>query len=194
MGKNRESWLTDAVVEVGAILLDKTEIEIPEVRVSTGWPSTRGTSLKKRRIGECWKPEVASDGVSQVFISPVLMDPIQILGVLMHELIHAWDKCEHGHRGVFVKTAKAAGLVAPWTATGIDAELLHPLLEEIVTRLGKYPHSALNPLVQRKPQTTRQLKIEAEECGCVARTTRKYLDQDGSFKCPHDNEMIEEEK
>ena len=110
---NREAWLSEAVIEVSAILHDKTEIEVPEVRVSTGWPSTRGTSLKKRRIGECWKPEVATDGVSQVFISPVLTDPVLILGVLMHELIHAWDKCEHGHRGVFVKTSKAAGLVAP---------------------------------------------------------------------------------
>lgn len=194
MTKYREEWLSLAVKKVSALLEERCEIEVPPVHVSAGWPSSRGLSEKKRVIGECWKPTTSADGVSHVFISPILDDPIQILGTLAHELIHAWDKGEHGHRGPFVRAARDFGLVKPWTATGVDAELLRPALEQIVADLGPYPHSKITPSLQRKVQTTRMLKVVAVDCcGYIVRTTAKWLDE-GLPQCPHGVEMEVEEK
>lgn len=181
-----------AVAEVSTLLNTLAEVTVPEVRVATGWPSRGGTSLKKRVVGECWKPSVAADGVSQVFISPMMDDSIQVLGVLVHELIHAWDEGEHGHRGPFVRAAKAVGLTGPWTATSVGPDL-QPLLEEVVERLGPYPHSKLTPQVERKVQTTRQLKVECPDCGCIVRMTRQWIDK-GLPTCYCGGEMKEEVK
>jgi hypothetical protein len=99
---NREAWLTEAGVEIGA-LLTQNGLEVPTYRVSVGWPSKGGTSAKKRRIGECWRPEASEDGVSQIYISPVLESPADVLGTLVHEILHALTPGE-GHRGEFVKS------------------------------------------------------------------------------------------
>jgi len=189
----REEWLSLAVKKVSALLEERCKIEVPAVHVSVGWPSSRGLSEKKRAIGECWKPTTSVDGVSHVFISPILDDPVQILGTLAHELIHAWDKGEHGHRGPFVKVAREFGLVKPWTSTEVDAELLRPALEQIAADLGPYPHSKITPSLQRKVQTTRMIKVQCPVCGYTARTTQKWLDQ-GLPKCPDGDEMEVEEK
>lgn len=193
MTEYREEWLSLAVKKVSALLEERCEIEVPAVHVSVGWPSSRGLSEKKRAIGECWKPTTSVDGVSHVFISPILDDPVQILGTLAHELIHAWDKGEHGHRGPFVKVAREFGLVKPWTATGVDAELLRPALEEIVADLGPYPHSKITPSLQRKVQTTRMIKVQCPVCGYTVRTTQKWLDV-GLPTCPDGDQMEVEEK
>jgi hypothetical protein len=187
MATYREEWLDLAVPEVSALLKDRADVVVPQVRVSTGWPSKGGTSTKKRTIGECWKAEVSGDGVPQIFISPVLDDPIQILGVLVHELIHAIHPTAK-HQGDFIKTAKAVGLTPKWTATGVDAELLAPALKEIADELGEYPHSKLTPSIQRPVQTTRMLKLEAMDCGYIVRTTQKWIDE-GMPLCPHGEEM-----
>lgn len=189
---NRETWLENATEHLSRILHTAAAIEVPRVRVAAGWPSRGGTSLKKRVLGECWKPSVAKDGISQIFLNPMMDDPIQILGTLTHELIHAWDKGEHGHRGPFVEAAKAVGLTKPWTATSVGPDL-KPLLVEVAETLGEYPHSPLTPSVQRAPQTTRMLKLTADCCGYIARTTRKWIEF-GLPSCPCGNEMILEVK
>lgn len=165
---NRETWLEQAADELRAI------IPAPEVRVAAGWPSRGGTSLKKRVLGECWKPEVAEDGVSQIFLNPMLSDPVEVLAVLAHELIHALHPTA-GHKGAFVDAAKEAGLVGPWTSTSAGPELTGELAR-IAERLGPYPHSKLTPSIERKVQTTRMIKIECPECGYIVRTTQKWID------------------
>lgn len=185
---NREAWLDNAVKEL-IPLFTALDIELPPVRVSTGWPSRGGTSLKKRVVGECWKPEVAEDGVSQIFISPMIMDPVLVLSTLVHELIHAWDKGVNKHRGPFVTVARNLGLNSPWTATSPGLELTLTL-EELIETIGEYPHSKLTPSIERKVQTTRQLKVECPECGCIVRMTRQWIDK-GLPTCACGTDMIE---
>jgi hypothetical protein len=183
---NRETWLENAVAELTTALLP----DLPPVRVAAGWPSRGGTSLKKRVLGECWNPSVAEDGVSQIFLNPMLSDPVEILGVLVHELIHALHPDE-GHKGKFVATAREVGLTGPWTSTSVGEELA-PMLKSIAEVLGEYPHSKLTPALQRKVQTTRQLKVTCENCGCVVRMTRKWIDA-GLPTCACGTEMIEQD-
>jgi len=196
--ETREHWLELAVLKLRP-LFDEIDVELPNVRVSVGWPSRGGVGTKKKVIGQCWKSTVASDGVSQLFISPVLGGgdgetkrglAIQLLGVLIHELVHASDDCESGHRGEFAKRARALGLEGKMTATTVSgrlAERLDPILDE----LGEFPHAALNPFEmekQRPKQTTRMLKLECPQDGYVVRTTQKWLDE-GLPKCPCGHEL-----
>lgn len=92
---NRESWLNTAADR----LCEQFIFETLDVHISVGWPSRGGLSNTKRRIGECWKPETSKDGKSHIFISPMLEDAEMVLATLLHELIHAWDRCESGHKG-----------------------------------------------------------------------------------------------
>ena len=197
--QTREAWLQDAVQAL-APLFAEIDVELPPVHVSVGWPSRGGTGSKKKVIGQCWKTSVSGDGVSQIFISPVLggtesnEDMIKLLGVLIHELIHAADDCESGHKGAFGVMARAIGLEGKLTATTVGEELAGKLAP-ILTDLGPFPHAALNPFEmeqQRPKQTTRMLKIVCPADGYTARTTRKWLDELGAPKCPC-GQVLEEE-
>ncbi|WP_144722226.1 SprT family zinc-dependent metalloprotease [Cellulosimicrobium sp. TH-20] len=187
----REEWL---VAAVDALTLRFAGIgeTLPAVRVSVGWPGGRGK--KGNVIGQAWSKHAASDGVAQVFISPVLDEAARVLDVLAHELVHVLDENKSGHRGRFAKVAKALGLEGPMTAT-VAGEALRGDLEALVADdLGAYPHAALTAGAQGadgpKKQTTRMLKLEAPCCGYVARTTRKWIEV-GVPSCPCGNLMQE---
>lgn len=187
--KNREAWLTEAGEAIGSLLADLGH-EVPKYRVSVGWPSKGGTSTKKRVVGQCWVPEASEDGVAQIYISPVKDNPVDVLAILVHEVIHAiFPTLDKPHTGPFVETAKAVGLVKPWTATS-PGDDLRASLEEIAERLGEYPHVKLTPLVQIPVQSTRMLKVQCPVCEYTVRTTQKWLDA-GNPSCPDGDEMFE---
>lgn len=176
---NREEWLTNAVAELDPHLKD-SGIDIPEnLRISCGFP---GGGSAKKRIGECWASKAAADGSVNVFINPILDEPVKVLGTLVHELIHAADDCKSGHRGPFIRMARAVGLTGKWTATVPD-EGLTLILEDIAWDLGEYPHSALTLTEKVKTQTTRMIKLQADCCGYIVRTTQKWIDE-GFPSCP----------
>jgi hypothetical protein len=191
--QTREEWLV-AAVEALVPIFDYAGQMLPDVRVSVGWPG--GNGRKNSVIGQCWSTKVAADKVSQIFISPVLDEAVRVLDVLVHELIHAIDDCESGHKGRFAKIAKAVGLTGKMTAT-VAGDDLKAKLEAIAEELGEYPHAAIVSGAQGadgpKKQTTRQLKVEcAEGSGYKARITRQWLDDFGAPICPcHEERMIE---
>lgn len=189
----REEWLTAAIAKL-APLFEQLGETLPVVRVSVGFPGGRGK--KGNVIGQCWSAASATDGISQLFISPVLDDAARVLDVLAHELVHAVDDCKSGHRGPFARIAKGLGLEGPMPATTASPEL-KLVLDEIAADLGAYPHAALAKTAEGadgpKKQGTRMLKVEcAEGSGYVVRMTRKWLDEFGAPTCPcHGAEMIE---
>ncbi|MGO4251270.1 hypothetical protein AB4Y81_03295 [Paenarthrobacter sp. TAF1] len=191
--QTREEWLVAAVAALAPIFA-AVEETLPEVRVSVGWPG--GNGRKNSVIGQCWSTKVASDSVSQLFISPVLEDAVRVLDVLAHELIHAIDDCVSGHKGRFAKIAKAVGLTGKMTAT-VAGDDLKAELEKIAANLGDYPHAAIvNPgqgADGPKKQTTRMMKVECSEgSGYKARMTRQWLEEYGAPFCPcHNEQMIE---
>ena len=73
-------------------------------RARVAWPN------KKRRIGEAWSSKNSADQSYEVFISPVLKDPIEVAATLVHELVHCAVGVETGHKGRFPRLAKAIGL------------------------------------------------------------------------------------
>lgn len=180
----REGWLVAAIEKLAPLFVE-VGVELPAVRVSVGWPGGRGK--KGNVIGQCWSPAASADGVSQLFISPVLDDASRVLDVLAHELVHAADRCENGHRAPFAKIAKGIGLEGAMTAT-VASDELKAKLDAIVEELGAYPHAALAKAADGadgpKKQGTRMLKVEcAEGSGYIVRTTAKWLEV-GVPSCP----------
>lgn len=157
---SRESWLQAA----SAYLFDHMEQQgLPclPVRVSCGWPSRGGVGNKKIVIGQCFAPVVCKDGTPQIFISPRLDESIEVLGTLLHELIHASVGCEHGHRAPFSQAARKCGLSGPPTATEVS-ETLRPLLQAFVDTTGLYPHAAILPVVKKRAGS----RLRLYQCSC----------------------------
>jgi hypothetical protein len=184
----REAWLEAAVVRLGR-MFKEFNIEIPAVKVSVGWPSKGGLAKRNKVIGQCWKGSVSEDGVSQIFISPTHDNEIRVLATLVHELIHAWDDCESGHKGEFARVAKLVGLQGKMTATEVlVGTALWNTLDAIREDMGEWPHSALNTEEmdkQRPKQPTRMIKLVVRGCDCqyTVRTTQKHIDK-GFPSCP----------
>lgn len=191
--QTREEWLVEGVAHLTA-LFDQIGETVPAVKVSVGWPGGRGR--KNSVIGQCWHKDASTDGVAQIFVSPVLDDAVRVLDVLTHEIVHAIDENASGHKGNFARIAKAVGLEGKMTAT-VAGEGLKDVLEKTAEALGDYPHAALvNPgdgADGPKKQGTRMLKVEcAEGSGYKVRMTRQWIDEVGAPICPcHNEPMIE---
>lgn len=188
--KTREQWLEAAVKSLSETVLK--DYDVPTVRVSVGWPGGRGP--KANVVGQCWKMETATDKVSQIFISPVVDGPVDALAVLTHELVHAMDNGESGHRGFFARTSKEIGYEAPFKGVNVS-ETLREKFVEIADDLGEYPHAAILPSERPKVQKTYMVKVvpspECHDCDpeYKLRMTEKWLDEAGAPLCPHGIEM-----
>lgn len=183
----REEWLNRAVKELRRTIFAPAEITIPETAVSCGFP---GGGSARKRIGECWATRASEAALAQVFVSPVLDEPVDILAVLTHELIHVYDDCENGHKGPFAQVMRLVGLEGKPTATHAG-EALKDKLTAVAEKLGAYPHSAINLSDNAKKQTTRMLKVICPVDDYTVRTTRKWLDELGTPTCPCGEKMEE---
>ena len=179
---NRESWLIAACTELTMHFLACGRHVVPPVRISTGFPSRSALSRKKRRIGECWSGASADDGVVQILISPVLGDPVEVLAVVAHELVHATVGNKHGHDSVFGSVARAIGLEGKMTST-VPGAAFKLAAGSILAKIGPYPHSPLNGSIEQKKQGTRLLKCKCKVCGCVVRITAMWLNSVGAPAC-----------
>lgn len=168
MGR-REAWLERAVEA-----LRPTLTFAGEPRVSVGFPSKGALSRKgaSHTIGQCWHGEAAADGIPQVYISPLIGDPVEVLAILLHELIHfkLGPGAKHGKR--FRAQMELVGLEGKPTAT-IAGTQLRFALEKKVADLGEYPHAALDPKTLAKKQVCRQLKAKCPACDAIIRLSKE---------------------
>jgi hypothetical protein len=113
-------------------------------------------------IGQCFAQEVCADGVPQIFISPRIADSIQVLGTLLHELIHACVGWRAGHGKQFSQLAWRLGLVGPPTATTVGPTLVL-VLQGFVSQYGPCPHASIRVRqAEKKPGSWLRLF----ECVC----------------------------
>ena len=173
----REAWLERAA----AFLLDyMVRCGLPRVvvRVSCGWPSRGGLGARVAVIGQCFPPTVCRDGVPQIFVSPRIEESLQVLGVLLHELVHAAVGCQFKHGQVFSQAARRVGLAGPPTATTIG-ERLHPVLERFVAGAGPYPHAAIQ--LQATQRVGSRLRLY--ECQCASPVKVRVASNEFQAKC-----------
>lgn len=176
---DRELWLTS----VGRSLAKDI---VPFAPVPDDWHVSCGWAPKsaKKVLGVCFKRSESADGTNQIFITPNESDPVRVAAILLHELLHAADDCESGHRGAFSCWAREAGFQTPLTKLHVS-EPLKAKLAELVKEHGPYPHSAIRR-VNEKKQTTRMLKVECTECGFLFRCSNTQLQRldEGEALCP----------
>jgi hypothetical protein len=180
---NREEWLHQGYKELGNSVFKLVNVELPDdVKVSCGWASSGGASRNQTTIGQCFARRVSDSKVNEIFISPKLDDPIHVLDVLAHELIHAFDDCKSGHRGQFKRVAVAIGLEGKMTSTHAG-EVLKEKLQAIAQKIGEYPHAKLDYTKQLKKQSTRMIKVACNECEFSYRTSQKNIDNMENKTC-----------
>jgi hypothetical protein len=157
-GLTREAWLHRAIE---AFRPRFTEIGLPlpaRLHVSVGFGySSRAES--KYILGQCWARRASADGVNHVFLGPQEGDPAAMLISLLHELIHAADDCQSGHKGAFAEAATRLGFEGPMTRTppGLD------LTAEVITlaeALGPFPHASFDRRIGHAAGTQRQYQLE----------------------------------
>lgn len=191
----REAWLMTAIENMRPMFAE-IDRELPEaIRVSTGWTKRARTGS----VGWTWISTAAEDKVSNVFISPEIADSVTVLRILLHELIHVQDDCQHGHTGEFKKMWAALGFTGKATQCTAGEEL-NDTLEALVILLGDYPHAKMNVGVDGagkssgpKKQVARQIKYTCEtNPDNKVRVSRGNVAKYGAPLCAcHQEEMVE---
>jgi hypothetical protein len=193
--KTREEWLAKSIEILKKELFLPRKHNVPKnVKVSCGFPHMRAFSSRNPRIGECWYPQTNAKGTTthQIFISPVLHDPLRVLDVLTHEVVHTIAGPGAGHKAPFKSVAVDVGLEGKMTAT-VAGEELTAFLTKVKRRLGNYPHDPLSKLTTtHKKDGIRQLKAMCQTCGYTIRLSRKWIDELGLPRCPGCNKFLEE--
>ena len=180
----RESWLENAVDMLSPIF-KKKGYDMPKIKVSCGFPSTGN---KSKHIGQCWGRSSTTEGVNQLFISPVLDEPVQVLDTLVHELVHAIDDCVHHHGPEFKKIATDVGLQGNMREATAGAWLKEQLTA-IAKQLGKYPHTKINLAHSASAKTGPRPRAKCKKCGYEVTPLKKWLFM-GPPLCPkHTTEM-----
>lgn len=170
----REEWLQSGLVLLRKRLFTPMRYSIPsDIQVSCGFPSQGALSMKRRRIGECWYPQTMN-GVHHLFVSPTLVEPVEVLDTLVHEVVHTLVGKKAGHKSPFRYVALRVGLEGPMKATRAG-ERLKKLLEAFIKDLGEYPHKPLElKLVARKQGSG--VSASCPECGYRIQTSEKWAE------------------
>lgn len=193
--ETREGWLLAAAARMRELVFTTEDVDfvVPEFRVSVGWP--KGKRSTTTVIGECFNTANFEDKIPQIYISPILEESLELLGCLAHEMIHALDDCQNGHRGHFAYVFKRIGMTGKRTQCAVGEELTL-VLKTIADELGEYPHSKMGRGAGKKSgpkkQTSRMLPIKCTDgdCGYSLRTTRVWIEK-GLPTCFCGSEMAE---
>ena len=139
----REQWLKAAVEILRPWY--KVHEKLPKIiEPIVSWP--KGSNVA---IGQYFpKKWTVGEKVNYIAISPVLNDPLKVLDVLVHEMVHALDVTKN-HGPEFKKVALALGLEGPMRATSASDELVEKL-KPIAKKLGDYPHTQMVNLKEEK--------------------------------------------
>jgi hypothetical protein len=162
---SRESWLRAATEELRPDF-EKLGYRLPEkIRFAIAFTST---GKRGHLAGECWHPESSDDQHYEVIIRADISDPVEVLGVLVHEVVHTLLPSTVKHGKEFKNIAQRIGLEGAMRHTQ-PTPLLRQRLQAIAANLGPLPHAKLNFKIASdvpKKQQTRHLKAECGATGC----------------------------
>lgn len=181
MTKLREEWLNEGLLLLGKqVFLPHRYKLSPHIQVSCGFPSSGAFGVGKRTIGQCWYPN-STGGNHQLFISPTIADPVKVLDVLVHEVVHTVVGSEAKHGKQFKYAATRVGLVGKMTST-VAGPKLEAQLKAMAKRLGEYPHKPIVGLLKPKRVMPKWIRCECD-CEYVIRMPEEQLEQ-GIPDCP----------
>jgi hypothetical protein len=195
--ETREAWLNYVATRMTPIFQQLAAPLPARLRIAIGFTSS---GRRSKRIGECWDNQCSEDGYFEIFIRPDLGEskdllPMQVAGILGHELVHAAVGIAAGHGREFRRVAKGIGLVGPMAATTAGPEF-EKAAQPILEAAGPLPHGRLRLTAganshsgRRKPQYSRQIKCACTNCGYMVHTTDKWLKLAGAPLCPNHGRM-----
>lgn len=134
MKMTREEWLKRGVRTLRP-LLRKAGITMRARRqVSMSLASTR------KAIGQCWYEAASKSGqTANILICPTLADPVDVLDVLLHEMIHAALPYGTHHGPKFVRACKHIGMTKNKPTSASACPELRAVLERVAAFLGPFP-------------------------------------------------------
>ncbi|WP_095085287.1 transcription elongation protein SprT [Mesorhizobium sophorae] len=194
---SREAWLRAATNELRPYFA-KLGLAIPEaIRFSIAFTSQ---GKKSKVAGEVWPASATDDGHCELIVRADFADPLDVLGILAHQLTHAALPPEAKHGKLFRDAALRLGLEGQMR-NALPGAALRERLNELAGALGPLPHARLNfdrvtlsgiEVADRpKKQTTRMLKAEclAKGCGYTVRVAARWLADLGAPHCPRHGSM-----
>ena len=193
---SRESWLRAATDELRPYFQRCGYILPGKIRFAIAFPST---GRKGNRVGECWHSSTSADEHYEIFIRADLAEPEKVLGILVHELVHAVVPVDARHGKHYRAAALKIGLQGKMVHA-LPGELLQKRLDDLAATLGPLPHARLNiergadnrgPADREKKQRARMLKAECEveNCCYVVRVAASHVRNIGPPHCPKHGAM-----
>jgi hypothetical protein len=193
----RESWLRAATDELRPYFTRCGHPLPDRIRFAIGFPST---GRKGNRVGECWHSSTSADEHFEIFIRADLAKPEKVLGVLVHELVHAVVPVDARHGKLYRAAAIKIGLQGKMVHA-LPGELLQKRLDDLAASLGPLPHARLDiergtdnrgPADKEKKQRNRHLKAECEidGHGYIVRVALSHVRTDGPPICPKHKEPM----
>lgn len=195
--QNRETWLEEMTqkyviphfTECGFEYLAYSTVPI---KFSVSFiEGVRSSGKGTKTIGAHYSHHFSKGGEQHILIHPSLENSVQVVGVLIHELIHAQLPTDAGHGKEFRNIALKVGLCGKMTATE-ETDELKEKIASWVKKVGEYPHKSFDVSKSRKKQTTRMLKVEClsdnEFCGngtYKVRMSRTLIENFGCPVCPN---------
>lgn len=176
---NREAWLTELGKLIEPIF---SGMKVKPYRVTCGWPCKNALGIRSRAVGECHCQKSSKTGHYELFISPLLDDPLEVGGVLSHELAHVVAGVQAKHGKDFVRVCKHAGITKGKPTQIMPGPDLNSQIVRMTGKLGKYPHAAVVP----QPKIIKPLKdvtLCCLQCGCKVRISLKWLASAGPPVC-----------
>lgn len=181
----REQWLTKAVSALNTQVFDD---QMPKA-----WSVTCGQYFGKNAniLGTCVDAEVSTNGTTSIFISPALQDPMDVLGTLVHEMIHAVVGVQEKHGGKFKKMAIELEMSMPAKSTlPVPDTVLWTRLERLSAELGPYPHAALNPIEKPKRVSALMTFVSPEDPEYTVSASMEKVIRLGFPVDPWGNQMV----
>ena len=123
-------------------------------------------------MGQCFCSSVSKTKIHEIFISPLLDQPGDVSGTLVHEMAHVAAGIPAGHGSRFVKVCRHVGLTNGKPTNVMPGEALADRLAKLTESLGIYPHSAIVPRVKEVVVKPPPLRLECV-CGCKVSMTAK---------------------
>jgi len=167
--ETREAWLTAAA----DVLCDMLAAAVPDCKPMMSRVQISIAYHGPSRLGLC--VYTASEDDTRHVSVDARLNGEEAIACLAHELIHASLDSAKGHGRTFQVAAAAMGLEGPPSATYAGAELRRTI-KQLAKKLGPYPHSVLVVKPRTKRTFCRFRVIKCPDCGFLARSTRKWIE------------------
>lgn len=141
--KYAEEWLDHAVSALRSYFAQFGHL-VPVVEVSCGH-GIDGYSPKRKvnTDGICLAKRYSKAHINQIYISPQFTEPLDVLNILAHELIHAVDDCFTNHGSTFRDIAVDLGMPDSGDLIFDGNEEILAIFSRIALPLGRYPRAGI---------------------------------------------------